>query len=298
MYKYLLQTIGNTPLIEINLGGTRILAKLEFLNPGGSIKDRMAIFMVEMAEKRGDLKPGMTIIEATTGNTGISFAMIAAVKNYRMIAVMPENMSFERRQLIEAFGAKVILTSAKEGPRGAIKRRNELARQTKQTWIPGQFENFDNVLAYEKLGREIIKQTKNNIDVFVAGIGTGGTLIGVARILKKKHLKTKIIAVEPVESPILSGGRAGDHGIQGIGEGFIPKIVDLKLINEVEKVSTTEAKAMAENLALQEGILAGVSSGANVVAALRVAKRLGRSKIVVTVLPDRGERYFSQNVFN
>lgn len=300
-YTNLLKTIGNTLLVKLNLGGkddATILAKLEFLNPSGSIKDRMASYMVKRAEKRGSLKPGMTIIEATTGNTGISFAMIAAIKGYKMIAVMPENMTLERQQLMKAFGAKIILTPVKEGMKGTLKKRNQLARKIKNSWIPGQFENPENVTAHRKTtGKEILKQTGGRIDAFVAGVGTGGTLIGVAEALKKVNPKVKIVAVEPAESAVLSGEKPGSHNIPGIGEGFIPKLVDLKLIDQIEKVSTKEAEEMTKKLARKEGILAGISSGANVIAALRVAKNLGKGKVVVTVLPDRGERYLSQNIF-
>lgn len=299
--KNVLSLIRNTPLVRLNLGGkddAEIFAKLEFLNPGGSIKDRMALYMVNMAERRGVLKPGATIVEATTGNTGIALAMIGAIEGYRIIAVMPENMSQERRRIMEAFGAKVVLTPAKEGPVGAIKKRDELANEIKGSWVPDQFTNEDNVMAHQLgLGQEIIRQTGGKTDAFVAGIGTGGTLIGAAKALKKINLKVKIVAVEPEESAVLSGGKPGNHNIQGIGEGFIPKLVDLKLIDEIVGVSTCEAKKMARLLARKEGMLVGSSSGANVVASLKVARELGKGKVVVTVLPDRGERYLSEGLF-
>lgn len=301
-YKSILDTIGNTPLVKLNLtkeGEATVLAKLEFLNPGGSIKDRMALYMLEMAVKKKALKPGGTIIEATTGNTGIAFAMIAAVKGYKMVAIMPENMTKERQNLMKAFGARVILTPFSLGPKGAIDKRNQLAKKIKKAWVPGQFENKDNVNAHRKTtGREIIAETEGKIDTFVAGVGTGGTLFGVARALKRVNPHVKIIAVEPIESAVLSGGKPGNHNIQGIGEGFIPKLVDRGLIDRIERVSTKEAVQMAKRLAREEGILAGISSGANVVASLRIAERLGKNKTIVTVLPDRGERYFSQNIFN
>lgn len=298
----ILSIIGNTPLIKLDLGGkneARILVKLEFLNPSGSVKDRMAAYMVKMAEMKKVLRPGMTIIEATTGNTGISFAMMATIKGYKMMAVMPENMSQERRKIMKAFGAEVILTPARDGPLGAIKKRDELAKKIKNSWVPGQFENEDNSLAHQKgLGQEIIRQTKGKVDAFVAGVGTGGTLIGVTRALKKVNPKVIIVAVEPAESAVLSKEKPGEHNIQGIGEGFIPKLVDLKLIDSIEKVSTEEAEKMTRWLAKKQGIFAGTSSGANVAASLKLAKKLGKGKIVVTVLPDRGERYLSESVFN
>ena len=303
MYKHsILNIIGDTPLIELELNknqGAKILAKLEFLNPGGSIKDRMVLYMVEQAEKKGLLKKGSTIIEATSGNTGISLAMIAAVRGYKMIAVMPENMSLERQQLIKAFGAKFILTPKNKGPQGAIDKRNNLVKKIKNAWTPGQFENKDNIIAHQKTtGQEIIKQTKGKIDAFVAGVGTGGTLIGIAYAIKKINPLVNIVAVEPEESAVMSGKKAGYHNIQGIGEGFIPKIVDLKIIDWVEKVSSQEAEKKAKDLARKQGILAGISSGANVVAALRVAQKLGPDKTVVTILPDRGERYLSTGLFS
>jgi len=300
--KNILKTIGNTPLVKLNINSKNradILAKPEFLNPSGSIKDRMALYMIKMAEKRGILRPGMPIIEATTGNTGIAFAMIATIKGYNFIAVMPEDMTIEKQKLMKAYGARVILTVASKGPQGAIEKKNQLAREIKNVWLPSQFDNPDNVVAHrEGIGKEIIKQTKGEIDAFVAGVGTGGTLMGVGEALKALNPKIKIIAVEPAESAVLSGEKAGHHEIQGIGEGFIPELVDLKMIDQIEKVSSREAKQMARKLALKEGILAGVSSGANMAASLRIARRLGKGKTIVTVLPDRGERYLSQNIFN
>ncbi|MCJ7740884.1 cysteine synthase A [Candidatus Microgenomates bacterium] len=301
-YQNILETIGNTPLVKINHiapeNRAEIYAKFEALNPSGSIKDRMALYMVKQAEKRGILKPGVTIIEATTGNTGIAFAMVAAVKGYRMIAVMPENMSIERRSMMKAFGAKIILTPANFGPRAAIAKRNELNRKIKNSWIPGQFENIDNLKAHElSTAREIIEDTKGKIDAFVAGVGTGGTLIGIANALKKVNPKIIIVAVEPAESAVLSGDKEGVHNIQGIGEGFIPKLVNLKIIDLVEKVSTQEAINMARSIVTEEGMLVGTSSGANMAASLKTAKNLRKGKTVVTVFPDRGERYLSEKLF-
>lgn len=301
-YKNILETIGNTPLVKINNiepeNRAEIYAKFETLNPSGSIKDRMALYMVQQAEKRGTLKPGTTIIEATTGNTGIAFAMIAAIKGYRMIAVMPKNMSVERRLMMKAFGAKIILTPANQGPRAAIAKRNELNRKIKNSWIPGQFENIDNIKAHElSTAREIIEDTKGKIEAFVAGVGTGGTLIGIANALKKINPKIIIVAVEPSESAVLSGNKEGHHNIQGIGEGFIPKLVSLRMIDKIEKVSTQEAINMARSIVTQEGMLVGTSSGANLAASLRTAKILGKGKTVITIFPDRGERYLSEKAF-
>lgn len=285
----ILDSIGNTPLIKIG----NIYAKLETTNPTGSVKDRMVWYMVKKAEERQELKPGNKIIEATSGNTGISLAMISAIRGYKFIAVMPESMSMERRKMIELFGGRIILTSAEDDMVGAIKRYNELVKKNKNAWLPKQFENPDNIAALKKgLGKEIIKQMKGKIDAFVVGVGTGGTLIGVARALKEIGSKAKIIAVEPEESAVLSGKKAGSHMIQGIGEGFIPKIVkeNINLIDEVITVKSREAIEMKNKLAKKFGILVGISSGANVLAAQEVEKKYGYKRIV-TILPDRGERY-------
>ncbi|MEM4367235.1 MAG: cysteine synthase A [Candidatus Anstonellales archaeon] len=293
--KGILDTIGNTPMIKIG----EIYAKLEAANPSGSIKDRMAWHMVKKAEKQGKLKKGMHIIEATSGNTGISFAMISAARGYKFTAVMPESMSMERTRMMKAFGADVILTPAEEDMAGAVKRCLEIAKKLKNVWLPSQFENPDNPESFRLgLGKEILAQMPN-IDAFVAGVGTGGTLIGAAQALKKKRPSVRIIAVEPRESALLSGGKPGLHEIEGIGEGFIPEIVskNIGLIDEVIRVSSREAIIERDRLAKEEGIFVGTSSGANVLAAKKVAKRL---RNVVTVLPDRGERYLSvmqQKVF-
>jgi len=285
----ILSTIGNTPLIKIG----NIIAKLETTNPSGSVKDRMAYYMIKKAEDRGLLKKGSRIIEVTSGNTGIAFAMISAVKGYKFTAVMPESMSVERRKMIKSFGAELVLTPAKDDIAGAIKKFEELASQYPDAWLPKQFENPDNIEAHRLgLGAEIIKQTKGEISAFAAGIGTGGTLIGVAKALKEFNPKIKIAAIEPAESAVLSGGKPGIHKIQGIGEGFIPKLVadNKELIDEVIKVSSESAIKMKDELALKHGILVGISSGANFLAAIELSKKYHN---VVTVLPDRGERYLS-----
>jgi cysteine synthase len=283
------ELIGKTPMVRI--GG--ILAKLETTNPTGSIKDRMAWHMVKKAEERGELKPGMKIIEVTSGNTGIGFSMISAINGYKFIAVMPESMSIERRRMIAAFGAELVLTPAEEDMEGAMRKYNELARKNPDAWLPKQFENPDNPGAYEYgLGNEIIEQTKGKVDAFVAGIGTGGTLIGVARALKKANPNVRIVGVEPAESSVLAGGKQGLHKIQGIGEGFIPKLVqeNRHLIDEVIAIGSDDAIAMSKELAKKHGLLVGISSGANILAARKLKERFEN---VVTVLPDRGERYLS-----
>lgn len=289
----ILQTIGNTPLVKIG----NIYAKLEALNPSGSVKDRMARYMVKKAEERGELKSGGKIIEVTSGNTGISFAMISAIKGYKFIAVMPQSMSIERVNMMKAFGAEVILTPAEEDIMGAMKRYEEIARKNPDAWLPKQFENSDNIAAHrEWLGKEIIKEMNGKVGAFVAGVGTGGTLIGVAQALKKVIPNVRIVAVEPAESAVLSGGKPGMHKISGIGEGFVPKLVkeNLHLISEVVTVKSEDAIKMSERLAKEYGLMVGISSGANVLAALKVAKK---HKNVVTVLPDRGERYLSTGLF-
>ncbi|MBU4204909.1 cysteine synthase A [Patescibacteria group bacterium] len=296
----ILDLIGKTPLLKIPTKEKRttIWAKLETTNPTGSIKDRMAWFIVKKAEEGGELKPGSKIIEVTSGNTGISFAMIAAIKGYKFIAVMPKSVSVERVKMMKFFGAKVILTPAKDDIAGAIKKYKELIKKEKNAWLPRQFENPDNIAAHRKgIGEEIISQTGGKIDAFVAGVGTGGTLIGVAQALKKVNPKIKIIAVEPLESAVLSGGESGSHQIQGIGEGFIPKLVEENRhwIDEVIRIKSKDAISMGKKLARDYGILVGISSGANVLAAIKISKKF---KNIVTVLPDRGERYLSLENFD
>jgi cysteine synthase A len=284
----ILDTIGQTPLIKVN----NIFAKLETTNPSGSIKDRMTSYMIRQAERRGDLKKGDTIIEVTSGNTGISFAMIATVKGYKFIAVMPDSMSLERKKMMKMFGADVILTEGEKDMIGAIKEYKKIIKKKNNIWLPDQFKNPDNFLAHQKgLGQEILKQ-KKDIDVFVAGVGTGGTLIGVAKALKKENSKIKIIAVEPEESAVLSGQKAGPHYIQGIGEGFVTPILEQNrnLIDEVITIKSKDAIFASKKLAREYGILVGFSSGANFLAAQQLKNEY---KNVVTVFPDRGERYLS-----
>jgi cysteine synthase A len=289
----LLSLIGRTPLITLDLGIPRakILAKLEAHNLTGSIKDRMALFMLEAARKRGQLKPGATIIEATTGNTGIAFSALAKIFGYKMVAVMTANQTLERVKMMQAFGAKIILTPESAGISGAIKTRNRLAQKIPHSWIPGQFDNPDNLLAHQRLtGPEIYRQLNGKVDYLVHGIGTGGTLIGIAKYLKKKLPHLKIIAVEPTESAVLSGGQPGSHNIAGIGEGFIPSIVDTKIIDQVIKVSTTQAIKESNQLALK-GLLVGYSSGANIAAIKKLTRSNKTTKTYLTIFADRGERY-------
>lgn len=284
-----LEAIGKTPLIRIG----KVLAKLETTNPTGSIKDRMAWHMVRKAERKGLLKRGSRIIEVTSGNTGISLAMISCIRGYKFIAVMPDSMSPERIKMMKAFRAEIVLSPAKEDMIGAIRKYEGLARKYPDAWLPRQFENPDNLEAHKLgLGREIIQQTGGKIGAFVAGIGTGGTLLGVAQALKEAGIKAKIIGVEPAESAVLSGGKPGFHKIQGIGEGFIPHLVkeNLDMIDQVIAIKSQDAIKMSKDLAKEHGILVGISSGANVLAALQAAKKC---RNVITVLPDRGERYLS-----
>jgi cysteine synthase A len=301
MVKNVMDLIGNTPIVEltkVNSTSSVILAKLETLNPSGSIKDVMALYMMEVAENKGMLRPGNKIIDATSGNTGISFAMLSALKDYKFVAVMPEHMSGERRQMMQAFGAELILTPKEEGMAGAFRKFDEMAKENPTAWLPRQFDNPDNRAAHREItGKRIVEEVQNKIDAFVAGVGTGGTLMGVAQALRKVYPEVKIVAVEPTESAVMSGGRPGTHIIQGIGAGYIPSLMDMDLVDEVITVSSDEAVNMTRMLAEEEGLMVGISSGANVLAALEVARKLGGGKTIVTILPDRGERYLSMNLF-
>ena len=291
----ILDIIGNTPLIKVG----EIFAKLETVNATGSVKDRMVWYMIKKGEEREELKLGNKIIEVTSGNTGIAFAMISAIRGYKFVAVIPESMSAERRKMMKAFGAEIILTPAKDDITGAIKKYEEIVSKNPDAWLPKQFENPDNIAAHrEGLGKEIIEQTREEINAFVAGVGTGGTLIGVAQALRKANPKIKIVAVEPRESAVLSGRKPGVHQIQGIGEGFIPKLVkeNIEIINEVVVIGSQEAIDTTRQMARDYGILVGISSGANVLVAKRIKQKYG-FRNVITVLPDRGERYLSENLF-
>ena len=296
----LMGLVGNTPVVElkkVNDTTSTILARLEALNPSGSIKDVMAFYMTDVAEKKGLLKPGSKIIEETSGNTGISFAMIAALKGYRFVAVMPEHMSQERRQLMQSFGAEIVLTPEEDGFPGAMEKLEELAAENPDAWLPRQFENRDNIDAHREItGKRILQAVGKDIDVFVAGVGTGGSLMGIAEALKQANPRVKIVAVEPAESAVMSGGEPHNHIIQGIGSGFIPKLVNLDLIDEVKPIREKDAVAMARKLIREEGLMVGISSGANVLASLEIARKSGQGKTIVTLLPDRGERYLSMNI--
>jgi cysteine synthase len=299
--KDVLSQIGRGALIElphINNTGCKILAKSEIFNPSGSVKDVMAFYMVCEAERKGLLKRGTKVMEVTTGNTGIAFAMISAIKGYEFTAVMPEHMSVERRQMMEAFGAKIVLTPAEDDMKGAIRKLEELTESHPDAWLPNQFGNPDNVMAHKEItGKSILEQYKDNIDVFVAGVGTGGTLMGVAQALKKVCPDVKIVAVEPFESAVMNGGQPQIHNIQGIGEGFIPELVHMDEIDQVIAIRTEDAMDMMARLAREEGLMVGISSGANVLASLQVAETIGPGKTIVTLLPDRGERYLSLKRF-
>jgi cysteine synthase A len=292
-------TIGNTPLVELKsvTDGVRaiVLAKLEFFNPLGSVKDRIGRSMIEAAEIEGKLKPGSTIIEPTSGNTGIALAMIAASKGYRLILTMPETMTIERRKLLTRLGAELVLTPGTEGMKGAIKNAEELLATTPGAYLPDQFGNPANPQVHrETTALEIWHDTDGKVDIFVSGVGTGGTITGVAEVIKTKKPSFKAIAVEPSESPILSGGQPGPHRIQGIGAGFVPAVLRVDLIDEIIQVNADQAEETAARLAREEGILAGISSGAATWAALQVAKRNeNRGKTIVTLLPSTGERYIS-----
>lgn len=297
--------IGNTPLLELAkfsaTGGsdTPIIAKIEYFNPGGSVKDRIAFAMISAAEKKGLLKPGATIIEPTSGNTGVGLALVSAVKGYKLILTMPETMSIERRNLVKAYGATVKLTPGKDGMKGAIKAAEELRESIAGSVILQQFENMANPeIHYHTTGPEVWNDTEGKIDIFVAGVGTGGTISGTARYLKEQNPNIKVIAVEPTDSAVLSGGQSGSHKIQGIGAGFIPSTYNGSLVDEIFQVENDQAILASRHLAQQEGLLVGISSGAAAFAAREIAKRPeNKGKTIVTLLPDTGERYLSTALY-
>ena len=305
IYKGTLGLIGNTPLVEVeniekelNLPAT-LLVKLEYLNQAGSVKDRIAKAMIEDAEEKGILKKGSVIIEPTSGNTGIGLAAIAAVKGYRIILTMPETMSIERRNILKAYGAEIVLTEGARGMKGAIEKADELAKEIPDSFIPGQFVNPANAAMHRKTtGPEIYKDTDGAVDIFVAGVGTGGTLTGVGEYLKSVKPEVQVVAVEPAGSPVLSGGSAGAHKLQGIGAGFVPEVLNTEIYDEVMPIDNDVAFDMAKLLAKKEGVLVGISSGAALYAAIQLAKRPeNKGKTIVALLPDSGDRYYSTPLF-
>jgi cysteine synthase len=303
--KHLTDLIGNTPLLEISnfnkVHGTlgTIIAKLEYFNPAGSVKDRIGLAMIEDAEKKGWLKPGTVIIEPTSGNTGIALAFVAASKGYKLILTMPETFSIERRNLLKALGAQLVLTPGPEGMGGAVKKAEEIHEITPNSFIPQQFKNPANPEIHRKTtAEEIWKDTDGNVDVFIGGVGTGGTITGVGELLKKRNPEVKIIAVEPKDSPVLSGGQKGPHKIQGIGAGFVPDVLNRSVIDEIITVTNEEAFNTSRLLARSEGLLVGISSGAAAFAALQVAKRpASKGRNIIVVFPDTGERYLSTSLY-
>lgn len=304
--KNLTDLIGNTPLLELfnynkekNIDA-KIIAKLEYFNPGGSVKDRIGLSMIKEAEDKGIINKDTVIIEATSGNAGIALALVSAAKGYRLIITLPENFSIERRKLLKALGAELILTPAAEGMQGAVKKAQELSIQIPNSYIPKQFENPENPEIHRKTtAEEIWRDTDGNIDIFVAGVGTGGTITGVGEVLKQKNPNIEIVAVEPYDSPVLSGGNRGPHKLQGLGPGFIPSVLNLSIIDEIITVKSNEAYETSRILAKTEGLLVGISSGAAVFSATKLAKRPeNKDKTIVVICPDTGERYLSTELFN
>lgn len=303
IYEDITKTIGNTPLVRLNnitkgLEST-VVAKMEFFNPMASVKDRIGIAMIDAAEKAGSIKKNTVIIEPTSGNTGIALAFVAAARGYKLMLTMPDTMSIERRALLKALGAEIVLTPGSEGMKGAVNKAEELAKNTPNSFLPQQFKNPANPEIHRKTtAEEIWNDTDGKIDVFVGGVGTGGTITGVGEVIKQRKPSLKVVAVEPADSPVLSGGKPGPHKIQGIGAGFVPDILNMKVIDEIITVKNEQAFALARQLAREEGILVGISSGAAAYAALQVAARPeNKGKLIVVVFPDTGERYLSTVLF-
>ncbi|HTY47921.1 MAG TPA: cysteine synthase A [Methanomassiliicoccales archaeon] len=300
-YNSILEAVGRTPMVKLNKmvpeGAAEVHCKLEFLNPTGSVKDRAALAMIEDAERRGVLKPGMCVVEPTSGNTGIGLAMVCAVKGYRLILTMPESMTEERRKFLKAMGAELVLTPTSQGMGGAVACAEDVCCKQENTFMPQQFENPSNPSMHERTtGLELLEDLPD-VDAFVAGVGTGGTVTGVGRALKKARPECIVIAVEPLNSPVLSGGQRGPHEIQGLGAGFVPKVFDRSVVDHFVTVSNDDAKKRSRELARLEGLFVGISAGANVHVALKIAEELGQGRKVATVLPDSGQRYLSTDLF-